>query len=533
MTARLRFIIAAVLLASLAGGLFVDRVVRARQPPRERAEWLLRAGRSAEAEALYFREIELGPITVPLVVALLDAHAAGGHSAPPRKDGALETFAPRGAESIREHAIEALLQRSELPPDVALLGAFWRDVHAGAVSRGERRDVERAADAEPPMPWANHLLAREAMRERVDEAALRYEREGVSFDRKEDVDTALALREASGDWRAIGERLKDPRVDRLAGPWAHFRYAVEARDFRLALRWSWAATYHARFALGPLLLALVSWAAWFAFAVRLGRVGERPLVRVPLYLSAFGLGLLSVYPTDVLIAVQESVLHLENTGDTLHDLLYFTFGVGFREELSKLLLFAPLSPLLLRGMRGEWISKLDVLVCGALVGLGFASVENLLYFEHGDLATAMARFLTANFLHMAMTALTATAFIEAVRAPDRYSFDFSRTLLTVMLMHGAYDFFLSSGDSLAYFGMGVFVVLARQFMTAVHEVRGRVGRGMPLLDVFTVGMAVVVGASFVYAASLVGPGAAASVLVEGMLGLLIVLYFFVQELRRI
>ena len=165
MTATLRYIIAAVLLASLAGGLVVDRVVRARQPATERAEWLLRAGRSAEAEALYFREIELGPITVPLVVALLDAHAAGGHPALPRKDGALDTFAPRGVESIREHAIDALLQSSELPPDVTLLGRFWRDVHAGAVSLGERRDVERAADAEPPMPWANHLLARDSARD--------------------------------------------------------------------------------------------------------------------------------------------------------------------------------------------------------------------------------------------------------------------------------------------------------------------------------------------------------------------------------
>ncbi len=534
MPARLRWLLAVILLGSLAVGLLADKFVRSRQSPKEQAEWLLRAGKPGDAETIYFRELEKGPITVPLLIAFLDAHALGSAPPLPKKDSELEPFVPTQAESIREHAIDALLAREDLPPDVALLGRFWRDLHQNGPSSTPHHEVEVAADAEPPMPWANHLLARDAARaDRLEDAALRYEREGVSFGRSEDVDAALALREATGDWMAIGERLKDPRVDRLASPWAHFRYAVEARNWPLAFRWSWKATYHARFAFGPVILALLSALCWFTFCARLGRVGEAARIRVPLYLSAFALGLVSVYPTDILIAVEESVLHLEHTGETLHDILYFTFGVGFREELSKLLLFAPLVPVLLRGVKNEWASKLDVLVCGALVGLGFAAVENLLYLEHGDLGTAMARFLTANFLHMSMTALVATAFFEAVREPEKYSFDFSRTVLTVMVMHGAYDYFIVSPDGLSYFAMGVFVLLARQFMVAVHEVRGRVGRGLPLLHVFVLGMALVVGSSFVYAASRVGPGAAAAVLMEGMLGLFIVLYFFVQELRRV
>jgi hypothetical protein len=46
-------------------------------------------------------------------------------------------------------------------------------------------------------------------------------------------------------------------------------------------------------------------------------------------------------------------------------------------------------------------------------------------------------------------------------------------------------------------------------------------------------MAVVVGASFVYAAGKVGPGAAALSLAAGLLGLAIILILLVQQLRDV
>ncbi len=49
------------------------------------------------------------------------------------------------------------------------------------------------------------------------------------------------------------------------------------------------------------------------------------------------------------------------------------------------------------------------------MGLGFAFIENVSYFESGVLGTAMTRFLTANFLHMSLTAIAAEAVTRAVR----------------------------------------------------------------------------------------------------------------------
>ena len=535
MARGLRWFVAFILLASAACGVLADKLARRHRSSEARAASLAHAGKYSAAETLYFSQIERGAVTVPLLVAFLDAHRYV-NSTPLDEDGRpdLLPIQAKKADTVRDHAIDVFLEREDLSPDVVLLGRYWNDVGLNRVSEEERREVERAADAEPPMPWANHLLAREAYYlARHDDAARRYLREGVLFDRHDDVDAALAILEGTSGYPAIGEAFADPRVDHLASPWMHFRYAVEVRDWKRALRWSWASTFHGRFSLGPLLLAIVSGLAWLVFSARLGRIGERPLVRGPLYVAAFALGMISVYPTDILIAVQESVLHLEHTGETLHDFLYFFFGVGFREELSKLLLFAPLLPLLLRGFRREWVTKLDVLVCGALVGLGFAAVENLLYFEHEDLSTAMARFLTANFFHMSMTGLTSLALFEFAREPDKHSFAFSRTLFAVMALHGAYDFFLSMRGGASFLAMGVFILLAQRFTGAVHLTRQRVERGLPLLNIFLSGMAFVVGASFVYASWLVGPAVAAAVLVEGLFGVVIILFFFVQELRRL
>jgi RsiW-degrading membrane proteinase PrsW (M82 family) len=531
----LRWFVALLLLASAVGGILADKLAHSRRSNEARAAALAHAGKYSAAETLYFSQIEHGAVTVPLMVAFLDAHRYV-NSTPLDEDGRpdLIPIKPKKADTVRDHAIDVMLEREDLSRDVVLLGRYWNDVGLNRVPEDERRDVERAADAEPPLPWANHLLAREAYYlTRHDEAARRYVREGVHFDRHDDIDSALAILEGLGGYPAIGEAFADPRVDRLASPWMHFRYAVELREWKRALRWSWVSTFGGRFSLGPLLLAIASGLAWLVFCARLGRIGERPLVRGPLYLAALVLGMISVYPTDILIAVQESILHLEHTGETLHDVLYFLFGVGFREELSKLLLFALLLPILLRGFRRQWVTKLDVLVCGALVGLGFAAVENLLYFEHEELSTAMARFLTANFLHMSMTGLTSLALFNFAHEPEKHSFEFSRTLVAVMALHGAYDFLLSARGGASYLAMGVFILLAQRFTSAVHATRERVERGLPLLTIFISGMAFVVGASFVYASWLVGPAVAAAVLVEGMFGVVIILFFFVQELRRL
>jgi hypothetical protein len=114
---------------------------------------------------------------------------------------------------------------------------------------------------------------------------------------------------------------------------------------------------------------------------------------------------------------------------------------------------------------------------------------------------------------------------------------FSIALITVSAMHGAYDYFLTTranGDVAQFLAMIVFFLLARQFLGLVSVARVKERAAYPhLLETFGIGMALVIGASFVYASALVGPGAAAGALAEGLLGLGIVVISFVRVLRSV
>jgi RsiW-degrading membrane proteinase PrsW (M82 family) len=509
-----------VALATLAGGVFAQRIVPG-DTPLARAEALMRTRQLGKAEALLWHELSTGPVTVPLLVLFLDEHNT-------QRVLLAEGLGVRGESFLLpEEAVDALFLREGVGEDVAVIGRFWRGVLAKDVPPDLRARMLAIAALEPPKPFANRMLAREAHREgHLADAAARYEREGLAFaDHREDMAEAMNLLALTDAWDEIGVRVLDPRVRDRVPPQIRYAYAVRVKNARLALHAILATALLPR-PLGPLALASISGFMWLLFAFRLGRVAERPKVRFPLYLAALVLGVLSVLPTLVAVGLEESLFHFRERGDLVSDLIFFTVGVGLREELCKLLLFLPLLPFLRK--HG---TRLDVLACGALIGLGFASEENVQYLQAG-LATALSRFLTANFLHMALTAVLALSLYDLVRDPEEGAPAFSRTLLTVVAMHGAYDFFLSNGsvEGLSFLSMTIFVLLTRMFMTEVR--RARTGPGLPLLPRFAQAVVIVTCASFVYASAFVGPAAAAFVLAQGMLGVLLIVFMFVQEIRR-
>lgn len=510
----------------------------------QRAESLMRSGSPAAAERIYARLLEERP-SVPLALALLDAHDHArvveslfkGHG----RGGGMGLPDPEAP--LPEAEIERLIDG--LPDDAALVARFARGLPDRSIPPTVRERVVRGAAEEPPVPWTNQLLGREAERESKPLVAARfYEREGVSFEeRRGDLERALHILVSLEAWDTLKGRLADPRVSAAAGPHAKYRLAVHERDWRAAVRFLpsiWAPS------LGGTGVALSGVAAlgWFFFCARLGKLGDRIGFRLPMYVLAFALGILSIAPTIVLIAIEEAALHLVETGDPARDILFFVFGVGLREEASKLLLFLPLLPILRR-----YGDKLDVLVCGALVGLGFAAEENLNYLAQANLQTGLSRFLTANFFHMALTGTLASALDDSLGRPStdregregaagrrRLDLDaegsFMRASILVVGLHGAYDFLLSYDEfGGPYFAMATFVLITRVFLQAVDRARRRADRGLTPLHAFVFAVALVTGVSLAYATVAVGPASALLVMSTGLLGEAIIVYVFVRTLR--
>lgn len=529
-------------LASIALGVLGHLVMRRSAPPEVRARWAQMAGRHAEAEGVWWGELQRGNVTVPVVIEflaehrvatvmasftekVLDKHEKVKEQLP---EGHPKVKAPKRPKiepqrPIPEADVEAFFRRPELPREIALVYQLQQGEDDKAMA-----EIEDLAARKPPVPWMNHVLAVNATRKaKFLDAANYYEREAVAFGRADDLELSLHLREQSGDEQGVLQRLNDPALAPLTPPSLQFHLAMERHDYRRALRWLLPYAYP-KPRLGPLLLAVVAAFGWGAFCMRLGQVRRDPRARVPLYAAAFGLGLLSIAPTMFLIVWQDSVLHLREDGTLIKDLAHFILGVGFREELSKLLLFLPLLPLLHR--RNQLV---EVVTCGALVGLGFAAVENLEYFSRDDLAEAIGRFMTANFLHMGMTAITTTAVYRMLRTPDGFH-AFTVSFLTVVALHGIYDFLIVSpslGGDMSYFAMTVFVFVARDFVVEMHNARLRAGQSKPLLPLFAVGTTLVCGSTFVYASVVVGPGSAAELMFAGLLGVAILTIVFVRQLR--
>jgi hypothetical protein len=363
--------------------------------------------------------------------------------------------------------------------------------------------------------------------EKLAEAADFYEKEGLSFaERKADVDESLRIRMHLDDWESVRARLADPRVAAAASPHPKYELAVHDRDWKAAARWL-PALWAPRLAGNGLVLSAMTALGWFFFCARLGKLGQRPMFRAPMYLVAFALGVASVVPTVLLIAVEEAKLHLVETGDPARDVLFFVFGVGLREEASKLLMFLPLLPLL-----RKWGDKLDVLVCGAMVGLGFAAEENLGYLADGNLHNGLGRFLTANFFHMAMTGTLANALDDFLSDREKFAADFSRTSIFIVGIHGAYDFLLSHPEyGGSYLAMTAFVLLTRMFLHAVDVARRRADRGVTPLHAFVFAVSLVVGVTLAYATLAVGPKMAIGMTGAGLIGEGIIVYVFVRTLR--
>lgn len=523
---RLRWLVLPAILisaASVVAAIVLHVATGGDEPVEERAARLAAMGDVAAADRLYAEALSTS-VEFDTLIAFIDnraAIAAIGEAA--RLTAPQE--APRASGG--DDDVERMLARPGLTREEAAMARFWFELRLKN-GPSDPEAIAALADRSPPARHANHLLARVAALEGdLAEAARRHEREGVAYpaEARADLHAALRLWKELGAWDEIRARTGDPRYRGVIGPRLRVELAERERDWRAILVWIWPASFEGVTA-WPIGLALLSGVLWFLIVAGLGRMWVADRGRRVLYGAAFLLGVLSVYPTLLVITAEEALLGLRETGELIPDLIFYVFGVGLREEACKLLLFLPLLPVLLR--RG---SRLEALTCGGLVGLGFAAEENVLYFQSFDASTALTRFLTANLLHVSLTAIAGVAVYDAARAWNRSAEILNATLPLVVLLHGGYNFLLSSpqmGD-LSFLAMTLFVLIAQRFLreftslsTAVEQER--------VLRIFIASITLISGASYVYATTLVGPLAGFAMVAMGLLGVVIFAYMFVREL---
>jgi RsiW-degrading membrane proteinase PrsW (M82 family) len=151
---------------------------------------------------------------------------------------------------------------------------------------------------------------------------------------------------------------------------------------------------------------------------------------------SFTLGVLATLPAIFIErwAVQQGY-------DDTSNLLYvtcFSFAiVGFVEEIVK---FLPLR--FYAYTRPEFDEPMDGIVHAVMIGMGFATLENLLYADIFGYGTVLLRAFTAVPAHASFAIITGYFVGLAKFDPDNRNVLILKGLGGAILLHGIYDFFL-------------------------------------------------------------------------------------------
>lgn len=279
----------------------------------------------------------------------------------------------------------------------------------------------------------------------------------------------------------------------------------------------------------PLWVVMASLTAllWFA-VIHVG--GDVPLRRWWLGLAGFGCGMLSIPVTLFFGALQADWFGVNLTDAALTDLAYCISGVGLIEELAKLLLFVPFLFLLKRNT-----PVAQVLAIASSVGLGFAASENVQYFEGFSYPAIWSRYMTANFLHFALTGLAGTALWLAVSNPSKWLQHFTMVFVGAVLFHGLWNW--STGDARFDGDLGIlrFVGLVMLSMWYFRDLLSftQPRPGVPsAVSVYILGGAVVVSVILTVAAWEIGFRFALASTFQSVIGSFIIGAAMFYQLRR-
>ena len=473
--------------------------------PRRLARWLRRACLMESTDTEPSSTPEASPHPAPASTAPL---TLGGQEISPILD---------------RHAPDPTLRQRFLH---YITAALKRDPSA---ARAAYQCLETEAALADPPPLANQLLAQLLVQDRQTARAL----EAFILEGRHFPDAAPARSEAL-HWAV---QLQDlPRLRTLlampgwaddADPAMLYHAAGLVGDVWL----QWKTLVHLRLKdlpLAKLSLALFAASLWYVILVQVAGLQGRWRWTWPLLPLMAGVA--SIWPTLSLVTFQEHNLGLSQDAPFPHNLWYFFGGIGLREELCKLLLFTPFLPWLLQKRQPGL-----ALVTGAFVGLGFALEENINYYDASGGSVVWGRFITANFMHLALTGIAAHGLYVTARSGFNRVSDFAGAFIGVVAAHGLYDLVILL-DSAQLQGLGllsivILALLARHFFTLASQLSpARRGPVAPIA-VFFIGSAVLIAALFVVAASIGGTHAAIAEVGTGCLGIVPIGFMFWQHLH--
>ena len=379
---------------------------------------------------------------------------------------------------------------------------------------------------DPPVPYSNWAAAVCYLNENPKAAVAYAQQEWLQHDdrygaRRLAVDAALAGN-LSAELRTL---LTDDRTKSAVDPSQRQHVAWLVEDYS-----TWFLEIgHNLYRYWQFDLALVASLAFITWTLTITLASRYP-VPVWLPLAGLAMGILSIWPT----LASYQLLHvafpaLDDTSTLLTATRKAVLSIGLREEVCKLLCVLPFMWFL----RGKppilWI------LTGSFVGLGFAWEENISYYSRGLGSAVAGRLLTANFLHLSLTAMTTYGLCLIVWHTKTHLEQGVRYLIFSVLIHGIYDAVLivpEMGQLGGFLAIIVLALTAGWYLDLLQKLRnGSVPKAGPI-GVLAVGLAATVGGAFIVLSHQNGPAHAADLLVPASLASVIYIAIFTNRLHE-
>ncbi len=174
--------------------------------------------------------------------------------------------------------------------------------------------------------------------------------------------------------------------------------------------------------------------------------------------AAFGFGLLAVFIAVGLEMLLTPISLATMSTYTLSQRFYNFLGVGFIEEAAK---FVPLAIFVYK--KGYFAQRTDGVIFFAISGLTFGLGENIMYTLLLGTKAGLLRMALVPFFHVATTSILGY-YLVSYKISHSNKAKMILALVLVPLLHGLYDFGLSSGIvHFAIFSIMITVLLSLGF----------------------------------------------------------------------
>ncbi len=237
------------------------------------------------------------------------------------------------------------------------------------------------------------------------------------------------------EYEELGKLVDEPgAAGRLGGGCLRINHLVQGEYWQYAKY----AVMVGRITFPGLICACLILAAWFFYLRRLD-VFEPERYRDLLLVLAMGM-VFSELATP-LYDFFRVYLGLFVNGSKGNDLVFCIFGIGLIEEAVKIV------PVLIMLKWSKAINEsVDFVIYASVSALGFAFMENLLYFRHDGLTAVSGRAFTAVLAHMSLSSIVVYGLFCARYSGERRGWKtwlrIGAWFFAACLLHGLYDFFL-------------------------------------------------------------------------------------------